>query len=90
MRFSKGLGNGNPHLLLAVLGGIFAEGVDYPGDMLSQVIVVSPGLPQYNLERELLKGYYDEFYEHGFAYAYLIPGLTRVVQAAGPSPAIRE
>jgi len=77
------LDGGGPHLLLAVLGGIFAEGVDYPGDMLSQVIVVSPGLPQYNLERELLKGYYDEFYEHGFAYAYLIPGLTRVVQAAG-------
>ncbi|MDX2438798.1 MAG: helicase C-terminal domain-containing protein [Acidobacteriota bacterium] len=79
----EALSDGDPHLLLAVLGGIFAEGVDYPGDMLSQVIVVSPGLPQYNLERELLKGYYDEFYEHGFAYAYLIPGLTRVVQAAG-------
>jgi len=77
------LGNGNPHVLMAVLGGIFAEGVDYPGEMLSQVIVVSPGLPQYNLERELLKGYYQEFYEHGFAYAYLVPGLTRVVQAAG-------
>jgi DNA excision repair protein ERCC-2 len=72
-----------PHLLLAVLGGIFAEGVDYPGKMLSQVIVVSPGLPQYNLERELLKGYDQEFYEHGFGYAYLVPGLTRVVQAAG-------
>jgi DNA excision repair protein ERCC-2 len=79
----KALGSGKPHLLLAVLGGIFAEGVDYPGDMLSQVIVVSPGLPQYNLERELLKGYYQEFYEHGFGYAYLVPGLTRVVQAAG-------
>jgi len=77
------LGNGNPHVLMAVLGGIFAEGVDYPGKMLSQVIVVSPGLPQYNLERELLKGYYQEFYEHGFGYAYLVPGLTRVVQAAG-------
>jgi DNA excision repair protein ERCC-2 len=77
------LRNGEPHLLLAVLGGIFAEGVDYPGDMLSQVIVVSPGLPQYNLERELLKGYYQEFYDHGFGYAYLVPGLTRVVQAAG-------
>jgi DNA excision repair protein ERCC-2 len=70
-------------LLLAVLGGIFAEGVDYPGRMLSQVIVVSPGLPQYNLERELLKAYYQETYEHGFGYAYLIPGMTRVVQAAG-------
>jgi len=77
------LRSGEPHLLLAVLGGIFAEGVDYPGEMLSQVIVVSPGLPQFNLERELLKGYYQEFYEHGFGYAYLIPGLTRVVQAAG-------
>ncbi len=72
-----------PHLLLAVLGGIFAEGVDYPGRMLSQVIVVSPGLPQFNMERELLKAYYQETYEHGFGYAYLIPGMTRVVQAAG-------
>ncbi len=71
------------HLLLAVLGGIFAEGVDYPGRMLSQVIVVSPGLPQFNMERELLKAYYQETYEHGFGYAYLIPGMTRVVQAAG-------
>ena len=79
----EALGSGTPHIVLAVLGGIFAEGVDYPGKMLSQVIVVSPGLPQYNLERELLKGYYQEFYEHGFGYAYLVPGLTRVVQAAG-------
>jgi DNA excision repair protein ERCC-2 len=79
----ESLGNGDPHLLLAVLGGIFAEGVDYPGKMLSQVIVVSPGLPQFNVERELLKGYFQEFYEHGFGYAYLVPGLTRVVQAAG-------
>jgi DNA excision repair protein ERCC-2 len=73
----------NGNLVLAVLGGIFAEGVDYPGEMLSQVIVVSPGLPQYNIERQLLKSYYQESYGHGFGYAYLIPGLTRVVQAAG-------
>jgi DNA excision repair protein ERCC-2 len=51
--------------------------------MLSQVVVVSPGLPQFNTERELLKQYYQEAYGHGFSYAYLIPGLTRVVQAAG-------
>jgi DNA excision repair protein ERCC-2 len=77
------LSSGLPHLLLAVLGGIFAEGVDYPGKMLSQVVVVSPGLPQLNVERELLKTYYGEHYGHAFSYAYLIPGLTRVVQAAG-------
>ncbi|MEE4271632.1 MAG: helicase C-terminal domain-containing protein [Thermoanaerobaculales bacterium] len=79
----EALRNGEPHLLLAVLGGIFAEGIDYPGEMLSQVMVISPGLPQFNVERELLKGYYQETYEHGFGYAYLIPGMTRVVQAAG-------
>lgn len=82
-RFLEALQDGEPHVLLAVLGGIYAEGVDYPGRMLSQVIVVSPGLPQFNVERELLKGYYQETYEHGFSYAYLIPGMTRVVQAAG-------
>lgn len=82
-RILEALKGEQSHLLLAVLGGIFAEGVDYPGRMLSQVVVVSPGLPQFNMERELLKAYYQETYEHGFGYAYLIPGMTRVVQAAG-------
>ncbi|MCD4751385.1 MAG: hypothetical protein K8R59_18615 [Thermoanaerobaculales bacterium] len=79
----EALAGNDPHVVLAVLGGIFAEGVDYPGDMLSQVIVVSPGLPQFNTERELLKQHFQEAYGHGFSYAYLIPGITRVVQAAG-------
>ena len=73
----------SPARLLAVLGGVFAEGVDYPGEMLSDVIVVSPALPQVGPERELLKAYYAEQYERGFEYAYLIPGMRRVVQAAG-------
>lgn len=75
--------NHEPVALLAVMGGVFAEGVDYPGDMLHQVIVVSPALPQVNPERELLKQFYAERYERGFEYAYLVPGMTRVVQAAG-------
>jgi len=77
------LGSGRPTLLMAVLGGMFAEGVDYPGRMLSQVIVVSPGLPQFDTERQLLRDWYRERYGRGFAYAYLIPGMTRVIQAAG-------
>ncbi len=74
---------GGGHLLFAVLGGMFAEGVDYPGEMLSEVIVVSPALPQVCLERQLLAAYLEERYGQGFAYAYLIPGMTRVIQAAG-------
>jgi DNA excision repair protein ERCC-2 len=70
-------------LLLAVLGGMYAEGVDYPGDLLSAVFVVSPALPQVSFERELLRRYYEETEQAGFEYAYLQPGMTRVIQAAG-------
>lgn len=70
-------------LLLAVAGGVFAEGVDYPGDMLRAVAVVGPCLPAVTLELELLKGYYEERFARGFEYAFVVPGMTRVVQAAG-------
>ena len=70
-------------LLLAVLGGMYAEGVDYPGELLSAVFIVSPALPQVSFERELLRRYFDETERAGFEYAYLQPGMTRVIQAAG-------
>jgi DNA excision repair protein ERCC-2 len=70
-------------LLLAVLGGMYAEGVDYPGELLSAVFIVSPALPQVSFERELLRRYFEETERAGFEYAYLQPGMTRVIQAAG-------
>jgi DNA excision repair protein ERCC-2 len=71
------------NLIMAVSGGMYAEGVDYQGDMLSGVMVVGPALPQVSFEQELLKQYYDDMYGAGFEFAYLIPGMTRVVQSAG-------
>jgi DNA excision repair protein ERCC-2 len=70
-------------LLFAVLGGMYAEGVDYPGELLTGVYVVSPALPKVTFERELLRRYFDETEQAGFEYAYLQPGMTRVIQAAG-------
>ncbi len=70
-------------LLLAVAGGVFAEGVDYPGEMLKAVAVVGPCLPAVSLEQALLRQYYQERFERGFEYAFVVPGMTRVVQAAG-------
>jgi DNA excision repair protein ERCC-2 len=70
-------------LLLAVAGGVFAEGVDYPGEMLKAVAVVGPCLPALTLEQKLLSDYYQERFERGFEYAFVVPGMTRVVQAAG-------
>jgi len=69
--------------LLAVAGGVFAEGVDYPGDMLKAVAVIGPCLPAVSLEQELLRRYYEERFERGFEYSFVVPGMTRVVQAAG-------
>lgn len=71
------------NLVLAVSGGMYAEGVDYRGDMLSGVMVIGPALPSVSFEQELLKRYYDDMYGAGFEFAYLIPGMTRVVQSAG-------
>jgi DNA excision repair protein ERCC-2 len=70
-------------VLFAVLGGMYAEGVDYPGELLSGVYIVSPALPQVSFERELLRRHFDHTDQAGFEYAYLQPGMTRVIQAAG-------
>ncbi len=70
-------------LLAAVAGGAFAEGVDYPGDMLRAVAVIGPCLPALTLERQLLKDYFETRFDRGFEYAFVVPGMTRVVQAAG-------
>ena len=69
-------------MFLAVMGGIFAEGVDYPGQ-LNGIIIVGPGLPLFCLEQELQREHYQEKYGKGFEYAYLYPGMNRVIQAAG-------
>jgi len=74
---------GAPVVLAAVLGGIFAEGIDLPGGALRAVIVAGPALPPVGLERDLLRSYYERRYGTGFRYASLVPGMTRVVQAAG-------
>jgi len=72
-----------PTLLLAVQGGVFAEGVDYPGDMLIGAIIVGPPLPTFDLEREVLREYYANNYGMGFHYAYIYPAMAKVIQAAG-------
>lgn len=67
-----------------VLGGIFAEGIDLKEDRLIGVIVVGTGLPQVGPERDLLKQYFDEKADgRGFEYAYLYPGMNKVLQAGG-------
>jgi DNA excision repair protein ERCC-2 len=70
---------------LAVLGGAFAEGVDLPGDRLIGAFVATLGLPQFNPVNEVMRERLCEIFgaESGYDFAYLYPGLQKVVQAAG-------
>lgn len=73
-----------------VMGGIFSEGIDLIGERLIGVVIVGTGLPLVSREREILKRYYDEKGEDGFAYAYRYPGMNKVLQAAGRVIRTRE
>jgi DNA excision repair protein ERCC-2 len=72
-----------PVLLLAVAGGVFAEGIDLPGDALVGAIVVGPSLPSIGFERDAMRRYHDDHGRDGFVHAMLVPGMQRVIQAAG-------
>ncbi|MET0335590.1 MAG: ATP-dependent DNA helicase [Rhizobacter sp.] len=69
----------------AVLGGSFGEGIDLPGRRLIGAFIATLGLPQVNPVNEEMKKRLDQRFgpERGYDYAYLYPGLQKVVQAAG-------
>lgn len=66
-----------------VMGGIFSEGIDLSRDRLIGAAIVGTGLPQVCRERELLKDYFQKQGVRGFDYAYLYPGMNKVLQSAG-------
>ncbi|MBR1443566.1 MAG: ATP-dependent DNA helicase [Firmicutes bacterium] len=67
----------------AVLGGAFSEGIDLVGGRLIGCVIVGVGMPMISIERNLIREYYDEKSECGFEYAYIYPGMNKVLQAVG-------
>ena len=72
-----------PFAALCVLGGLFSEGIDLKEERLIGAVIVGTGLPQVNVEQEILKGYFDGEERRGFDFAYQYPGMNKVLQAAG-------
>lgn len=70
-------------IAFCVLGGSFSEGVDLRGNRLIGTAIVGVGLPMVCLEREIIKAYHEAHDEDAFSYAYVYPGLNKVMQAAG-------
>ncbi len=74
---------GGPTALFAVLGGSLGEAIEWPEALISGAVIVGVGLPHVGLERDLIRALHDREGRDGFAIAYRVPGLTRVIQAAG-------
>jgi DNA excision repair protein ERCC-2 len=67
----------------AIMGGRFAEGIDYQGNALIGAIIVGVGLPQANSEQQLIQQDFESMQLDGFDYAFRFPGLIRIKQSAG-------
>lgn len=70
-------------LILAVAGGVFGEGVDMTFPDLRGGFVAGPSLPSVNTKQELVRAIHERIFGDGFLHAYIIPGMNRVIQAAG-------
>ena len=66
-----------------VMGGVFAEGIDLPGEKLIGAAIVGVGIPQPSFEAEVRRTLSDDDEGAGFRAAYVYPGIERVLQAAG-------
>ncbi|MFM7706286.1 MAG: ATP-dependent DNA helicase [Rubrivivax sp.] len=67
----------------AVLGGVFAEGVDLPGSLLIGAFIATLGLPPVSPIQEHFKARLKKLFGGDHGYADLVPAMQKVVQAAG-------
>jgi DNA excision repair protein ERCC-2 len=82
--FLKGFFNDkSPVLGLAILGGAFAEGIDFKGEALKSCVIIGTGMPQPSFRMEQLNCHLSNDGLDAFLYNFLIPGITRLIQTAG-------
>ena len=67
----------------AVLGGVFAEGVDLPGSLLIGAFIATLGLPPVSVTQDHIQARLDKLFGANHGYADMVPAMQRVVQAAG-------
>lgn len=68
---------------MCVMGGVFSEGIDLKKDSLIGAIIVGTGLPSIDIRQQLLRRFFDEKEGNGYEYAFVYPGMNKVLQAAG-------
>ena len=68
---------------MAVLGGAFSEGIDLVSSRLIGAIIIGIGLQTVSYERDKMKSYFESIEKNGFDFAYVYPGMNKIMQAAG-------
>ena len=68
---------------VCVIGGAFSEGIDLVSDRLIGAVIIGVGMPRINFQSDQIKKYYDDLEMPGYNYAYLNPGMNKVMQAVG-------
>lgn len=83
--FLEGFTHSSEAVGFAALGGAFSEGVDLPGRRLIGVFVATLGLPPFDALHEEMRRRMAVLFgaEQADDFAYLYPGMQKVVQAAG-------
>lgn len=67
----------------AILGGSFAEGIDLVSDRLIGAVIIGIGMPKINFTSDRIMDYYSSHELNGRNYAYIYPGMNKVMQAVG-------
>ena len=70
-------------IAFVVVGGAFGEGIDLVSDRLIGAVIVGIGMPRINFVSDQISKYYDEKGLSGYDYAYLNPGMNKIMQALG-------
>ena len=83
--FIAWLNTDDGRVAFVVMGGVFAESVDYDSRAVRGIVAVGVGLPPRSLRRDRIAvdSVASDIAEDGFDIAYRQPAMTRVVQAVG-------
>lgn len=81
----KSLAEEGRGLLVAPMGGRFAEGADFPGEELMCIFLAGIPFEKPTMKTKLYIEYYQKLYgeEKGRLYAYVFPAIRRAAQALG-------
>jgi DNA excision repair protein ERCC-2 len=80
----KKLSDNNENVIFGVSGGKLSEGVDYPGELLTCVVMVGFPYADWNDQQRALIEYMESSSPgRGRLYGYLAPAIIRMLQACG-------